>query len=879
MINQNIKLYSWVDIQDRLLQASEGNEWLSGVKTEVFTIGLYVYYRADVSKEEINKWLNGLFPNAIQEEGLLLERLGTENRYLPIYFEEVEAEEIISHPFLPSFNRPKVLTDSSQDLPERLDNDEPVMIATHSFKGGVGRTLHAMAMASVLETQGKVLLIDGDFEAPGITWVIANPEISFVDTLNLIHGSENPYDVVDSIAQDLENQRKDNIYFLPAFRTERQMRSLEIKPEHIFRFSENPFIISDVIARLAQKLDVDYVIIDLRAGISELSASWLLDPRVANIFVTTLNSQSVVGTRIVLDILAQQQQNKTIIPKDTPGLIVSQVSPDQVDWLYDIWNNKSEGGSATSGKNMEQLREYFDKYLTQIKVAADAAIEDDDVTDDDVSILISPTYDSLLVLPNDWSEIQRLIKTSGLLEKVSSMVSYFQTIPLEANDSIDDYVESRRKMSEEVPNLVFAEKHLPDNFYKSKAIENLANKHVTRLPNLVIVGAKGAGKTFLFRQISKNKTWGNFLNQAKEGNGNALSNNTKIIKVTMPEAIKKTEDDAIWIKHIKPHLQESLRQEKSLNDWKNIWLDVIAWSYGFKVGQVDQADEFIKYLTSKKEQAIFLFDGLEDLFPNYYIKENQQIAIKALLQDVQAYIGVTPNAPLGIIAFIRKDIIGHVIKQNLGQFLDEHKEYELKWDKNEALRLVAWVMSHYGIFDISNLDENEISNATQEKLTKALYPLWGRKLGKKQSRQARSAKRILEQLSNFNEEVQSRDIIRFLAKAIEQENNRSSSYTDRILSPKSISNALPEVGKEKIAEVKQENRDTPFEKVLVKLENLEPKPKFPTQTIEGLEQDKINLLVDNGILKRHKDKYYMTELFRLGMGFGATRGTVKTDFN
>jgi len=878
MTNQNIKLYSWVDIQDRLLQASEGDEWLSGVKTEVFTIGLYVYYRVDVSKEEINKWLNGLFPNAIQEEGLLLERLGTENRYLPIYFEEVEAEEIVSRPFLPSFNRPKVLANSSQDLPERLDNNEPVMIATHSFKGGVGRTLHAMAMASVLEIQGKVLLIDGDFEAPGITWVIANPEISFVDTLNLIHGSENPYDVVDSISEDLENQKIGNIYFLPAFRNERQLRSLEIKPEHIFRFAENPFIISDVVAQLAKKLDVDYVIIDLRAGISELSASWLLDPRVANVFVTTLNSQSVEGTRIVLDILAQQQQNKAITPKDIPGLIVSQVSPEQVHWLERIWNDKDEGGSATSGKNMELLRKYFDEYLSQIKDEDDD--DDDEIKEDNLPIVISPTYDSLLVLPNDWSEIQHLIKTSGLSKNVSSMTSYYQATPMEVSKSSDDYVESRKKMLEIVPRLIFAEKYLPETFYKSKAIANLTNKHITRLPNLVIVGAKGAGKTFLFRQILKSETWGNFLSQANEGNGSALSNNAKIIKVTMPEAIEKTPDDVIWEQHIKPHLQESLKQEKSLNEWKNIWLDVIAWSYNFGLGQHNQANGFIQHLITEEEKAIFLFDGLEDLFPNYYRDDKQRTAIKALLQDVQAYISTTPNAPLGIIAFIRKDIIEQVIKQNLGQFLDKYKEYELKWDKKEALRLVAWVMCNYKIFDISNLDESNISNASEEQLTEALYPLWGRKLGRERSRRARSAKRILEQLSNFNEEVQSRDIIRFLAKAIEQENNRTTSpYPDRILSPKSITGALPEVGREKIKEVKQENKETPFEEVLTKLESLDPKPKFPTQTIQGLEQPEINLLADYGILKRHRNRYYMTELFRLGMGFGTTRGVVKTDFN
>jgi cellulose biosynthesis protein BcsQ len=54
--------------------------------------------------------------------------------------------------------------------------------AFHSFKGGTGRTLHCLALARELAdpkqnrsgARGRVLLVDADFETPGITWMIAS---------------------------------------------------------------------------------------------------------------------------------------------------------------------------------------------------------------------------------------------------------------------------------------------------------------------------------------------------------------------------------------------------------------------------------------------------------------------------------------------------------------------------------------------------------------------------------------------------------------------------------------------------------------------------------------------------------------------------------
>ncbi|GEM_PF-6696498 len=55
---------------------------------------------------------------------------------------------------------------------------------------------------------------------------------------------------------------------------------------------------------LAKALGTSFVLIDLRAGLSELASPLLFDPRLERYLVTTLSEQSVSGTCLVLKSLA-----------------------------------------------------------------------------------------------------------------------------------------------------------------------------------------------------------------------------------------------------------------------------------------------------------------------------------------------------------------------------------------------------------------------------------------------------------------------------------------------------------------------------------------------------------------------------------------------
>lgn len=878
----HVKLYSWVDVKDQLFQLKEEGQWPDDIKAEIYVSGVYLYYQSPQTKDGVVAWVSSIWPNAFDDGKIKLEG---EDRYTHVFIEEVE--EIEPDTFLPIFARPSDISNKTGRVVERSSNgSDPIVIAVHSFKGGVGRTLHAMALSIALEELApaqKILFIDADFEAPGTSWLTPDAEISLADVLNLVHSSESIEAIIPLIGRNIQNQGKGDIYFLPAFRHERQMRSLEIKPENIFRFNENPFILSDLLVSLANELNVSYVIIDLRAGMSELSANWLLDPLISKILVTTLNGQSIEGTKMLLDVLAEQQLNYKLKPVEAPFVIVSQVPSQIADSLENVWNRIEEPSSSTASRNIHELREAYFSYLEKISELSEDDSNGITGEKNETPVTISPHYDSLLVLPNNWEVVKELIKSSGLSKKINSLAQIFLTTPQAEEDNASDITAARQTMHQILPDLIYAERIISNEFYRSNAIRNLANRNLTRLPNLVIIGAKGAGKTFLFRQILKSGQWDAFLKKAIDPDDHSsFIKGVDIVAATFPENLD-VEDEGIrsvWQQRIKPFLVESLSGDYNLNGWRDIWMDVMAWSAGYKVGSIGVGTEFIEDLVHQEHKKVFLFDGLEDLFYLYYADSKHQTALQALLQYLPSYIGSIPNAPIGMIAFIRQDILNHVIKQNLNQFTERYKEYILTWDRTEALRLVAWILIYYNILKTTEeISQETVLYKSEEVLTKYLTLLWGRKLGGNNSREAYSAKKILNTLSNFKQEVQSRDLVRFLAEAIKQEVSTTGHGSDRILSAKSITNAFPEVGRQKVEEVKQENRGNDYAIVLEKLINSPDPIRVPFEVSSSpLTKEEIKTLVDQGVLRQYNNKYYMAELFRLGLGVERGKGKIKTEF-
>jgi MinD-like ATPase involved in chromosome partitioning or flagellar assembly len=879
MIPSDIRLYTWVDVEQVLLRKQEQNnwpEWLVRATAywDELTIGIRPGTQAQASAwlEEAYepRYRNHSQPEIVQ--GLIiLESLPESERTLPIFFEETEEQPPIPR-LTPSLSLPGVLWQRCQDIqpPDILSSDVPPVVAFHSFKGGVGRTTHALALAQALtEDKHKVLLVDGDLEAPGISWVferrLPNPSVSFADLIALVHGDPSPdaVDAVKLVADRIQNALIDGIYVLPSFRSTEKFTTLEIRPEHLFQGAKNPFILTNILASLGQALGADFVIVDLRAGLSELSTGLILDPRVYRIFVTTLSAQSISGTVRLLELLGERALSR----KDTeplPALIINQI-PDQErssDIVLEAETKLLEAASPFLGEGRAPVR-----------------------------VLTSFT-DGLLVLPPTWEEVVTRLLRSGIVAAVRPLVEWLPVPSKLTEDPLSNLNSKREELSKIAKKLVFAENAEVNDFLATTPLRHLASDNRRRLPIAVIVGAKGSGKTYTFLQIVSRKKWQNFAIDAGaiEVQSNAVicpiieSSNLQesarnIVREVRINAAKELGfEPSADPSFIRDHIRKGYPLNLHEGEWRDRWLNVIAWGVGFdhKKTKSEQEETTIEntgrrlteYLVANKKQLVVVIDGLEDLFQNFASDRSQQTAIRSLLQDVPEWLGQQPSLPLGIIIFVRRDMVLAAVHQNAAQMMARYEPYALKWNREEALRLVAWVTKRVNM--LRQINSEELQNMSEEELTEALVPLWGKRLGSERSREAGSARFAIAAISDLRGQIQARDLVRLLHLAAKESVNGDSRWQDRILIPTAIKGALSECSRNKIDEIEIEN--TALKDVFTKLRSLpQEKRKIPfTRDEMEISVEEMKILEDNCVVIRENDYYYMPEIFRLGLEFSLT---------
>ena len=206
---------------------------------------------------------------------------------------------------------------------------------------------------------------------------------------------------------------------------------------------------------------------------------------------------------------------------------------------------------------------------------------------------------------------------------------------------------------------------------------------------------------------------------------------------------------------------------------------------------------------------------------------------------------------------------------NFKQFEQNYKQAELKWSSNEALKLAVWLVSQ-AIDDFYN-GPKEINTASRDVIEENLIRLWGLKLGKASSNEAYASRWILAALSDFNGQLQARDIIRFLKYATSP-TGKKAPYQDRLLMPAEIKSAVFTCSNEKMEEVKQEY--TALRPIFEKLEQLPiEKKSLPIDSEHAqLNNDEEKNMILEGYLKRDGDKYYLPEIIRHALGFRYSKG-------
>ncbi|WBB91431.1 AAA family ATPase [Verrucosispora sp. WMMC514] len=867
-------LFTWLDVNQYFADLARANGWPDWLhEVDAYWDSARFVVDSTASTAEVWTWLRDVLgPLTVEPDRgvLLLDDADPDGPQRPLDVEIEVAGEVPPAERRPRWNDRRVVSELAHALPaprQALPHDMSV-VAFHSFKGGVGRTLHCVATARRLADLGRrVLLVDADLEAPGITWMVADStriDFAYEDFLALVHGATDPA-YVEAISlgrKFLANQELDDVVVMPARRDHLRVAPPHIEPVDLLTTDRDPYVLTEALAELGHAVGVDTVLVDLRAGSSELSAPLLLDPRVLRVFVTTISDQSVRGTRQILRELSRRA------PSQQPGhpdcaLLLTQFQPvDHGDRLADVVAELRDSALEVSGRPGD----YTDDLPT-----SDAA----------VPLMTSRFEPGLLNLPASWDEVVQLIARLRVADVVTALVEALPAVVADARASVEveptSMEEKRNHLAEVADALIYAEGSAESEFLTTDALRNLAEAHRTELPVEIVIGGKGAGKTFTFMQLCQRPDWASFVAAAGVPNASLNVPTVPVLASTnLQPALGTVIDERrssaarnlsgrepVSRGAIRDMVDEAKAEELTQVGWRRVWLACFARSVGLDADPATAEDALTAF--ARDRSAVFVLDGLEDLFPSFADKSREQDALQALLVGCPEWLRTLRGRPLGLVTFIRRDLALAAIRQNPGQFEKRYEKYALHWTTEEALRLAAWVC-HRGK-SLPAVSGDHVRTAPEAELSRLMSTIWGEKMGGAKSKEARSEVWFFAALSDFRGQIQARDIVAFLAEAAKESVGADSRWSDRILAPTAMRNALPKCSEQKIEAIGLEN--PPVQKLLDRLRNLPVDQKrvpFRLDSV-GLNSEEARLLDTNGVVFREGDQYWIPEIFRHGLGF------------
>lgn len=869
---------TWLDVEREFKKSTENfSVYPAGIsQVRCFYDGVEIEASID---HLASAWLVEIFTTSYDPDAAVI-ILAIGDSHYPVSF--TTPNDLVSKPTQYPLWREQTYLKPQADkrLPKKFGSG-PKMVSFHSFKGGVGRTTALMTYASALLNSNttettKILLVDADLEAPGISlWLDAAsmPVVSFVKFLEAMHyPPESTDQALDYFASELrktsinfDGTRKE-LFILPSAIKLSEIMDMPVLPSHIAKNPKNPWLLTDHIHALGKLLGVDMIFIDLRAGLSELSSPILFDTRIEHFFVTTVAHQSVLGMASILEHVGKSQFGvKTDVDSLTkPSVVLSLLTP-TLRKLPDYTLAIERLNAAYLGVNGTGIDE-----PEEISPSID---------------WVEAEFESSLMSINSVPQAIELLSKSPLYENAKKWAE----IRTQTEDVATEEAE-RINLKSDIASLYkvcegfqFAEKSTSTEMLVTDPLRNLAKHYSNELPNIVSVGAKGAGKTFTFLQLCRTKTWEQFLTkidiskpQISEchifpaiSSQNIDGDSLFVVKDAIENFTTALSIPSIDLNSIQGKITKLVN--KTDIDWVETWETNLVEAIG---QPFNTFTELNKWLINTNKSIVYVIDGIEDLFDSPS-SETQRAAIKALL-EIPNSLNALRQRRIGLVCFVRADYVQASIRQNIAQYLSRFQPFRLEWTPDTFLRLVYWLCSKSEIIRArSELAET----LSREELLLALEDLWGKKMGGNSSKEANSARWVFAALCDLNGRLQARDVVRFLKFSAKQmQAKRVEAWPDRLLYPEAIRQSLSECSREKVDEASTEILQ--LREWQVKLQEIpEESKKIPFNPSNvGLNEELIRSLKDIGVIYEDidriedSDRFYLPEIYRTGLGFKSAVG-------
>ncbi len=878
MSEEILIVYTWHDIERTLLldKANWPQEW-QGIEAYSMELVIYVKNITEKTRQSSKTYLKQLLKQYFVDDEIVIKTTKTKISVLWEESEERVETEMLPQPLFKEF---LYIDNESKVSLKALEGDRVPVTAFHSYKGGVGRTLSLITfvrnMIQEFQDSKKVLIVDSDIEAPGLTWLGQEQNgsipVSYLDVLSIIGAKGEDDQIIENLSHEVENSlltfHTDKIeisqYFLPTYRKEEQLFDIYANPERIMAES-NKYIIVDVLSKLGARLGVDMVLVDLRAGISEYSAPFLFDPRVSKFFITSTSNQSVYGTHLLLQQIGKQKGNGvtnillTMVMKDT-------FRGKERDDIYDVL---LQGDGHGDGEDIAD---------SIMQVEAVIEIE---------------KCDKMIHLGNLDQICENLNSEPRMTDPIRDIV--LEMFRDKEKGAVPEYDEKTIAKFKSCLHRIAAENVTAEgadysNLLATKSVLQLGS-FTREIPKINVLGAKGSGKTYLYKQLLSSKNWDNFLKILDKKS--QIAEEVLICPVLCSEdrthfqpllaacrqyciesmPVMKTDADILSQNERK--VRDAISKMSGENEWQDLWDEIVLGMFQ----NINSWSELDAYLEGIHRKVVFLVDGLETLFRNIMKDGTEKDGIRALCRGLinRLYEYRIDNA--GIIVFVRKDIAELAMDANLAQFRDQYQRFELTWSQKDAL-LLAWKMADRAA-KMSGVqwgeDDFPLNNATRIVLEQNLTRLWGKKMGSDGSKNAITVRWVLASLSDFNGQLQARDIVRFLKFATADGNVGRVQYCDRFLTPEDMRKAVKECSDQKLEEVEQEIHQLKncFQ-ILREVKQEDKQVPLNEHVMSRLGSDERKALERYGYLKEADGEYYIPESVRYALGYNKSkRGGIK----
>lgn len=884
---------TWVDIARRLGQIDPSStEWQNRppglFRAEIdWSSATFEVDSEQADARAVVQWLEAVFPRRVVSSGA--------SRFFlldgPVSLLPIELTAF-SGGGMASLSLGSVI--SNINFKEVVETDRPVsvpLIACHSVKGGTGRTTTAIALASALAAKlnGRVLLVDADLEAPGLSYLFRNargePRVGLEDLIALAHSdtSSDRENTVKFVADRLSDHSFENsLVILPLRRDLDDLESSSIRAEHLAN-PEDPFALSDLLREVAVAAGCHGVVVDVRAGLVPIATQLILDPTVSSAFTTSLAGQSLDATASLLEFVARGFRLRR---NDIPQPLI-------------VFNRIPSVIRHTAGEE-EIIRPFLDRvsrslmrgHLYEVSSDEDVFRSESDI--EAFTVARIGELSELQASSGDWNLFVSQVSESGfsrtLMEGLEPWLEQaldgFQSSIVSQPSDQPDSQQRRRKLAAFAERLVAAE--TSDNAIENPLItyplEMLATQFQSQLPIVVAEGAKGTGKTLSARFLVNKQTWQNAAA--------ALSQSTPLADgeiVPVFGSIQSSEryQAEITARRIavaqslgfgEPQRVDQTRQAllslfpgtTNADGRVELWLDVIAWSVGFEVDQRGAGSRLAAELRRTKRSLLAVVEGIEELYTDPYAVD-AQAAFRSLIVDLPQRLRGEPARPIGLCVFARRDSVESAVPHNLDQFRRSYKDFELSWSEQDLLELAAWLATEAESLDIWTPKFRDLPQTEKER---CLFPLWGRKLGRddkpgKRTAEAYTANWVVAVLSDLQSRLVARDLVRFLANAAAHEPAQidRDMLSTRLLVPRALKDAVKPTSIAKVRETEEEVSELRpvFDKFRASPESVVAPLDADALRTLCLEDADIALLRRHGIIFGEAAPYEVPELFRMGL--------------